>query len=559
MTLNLNHLTNIPVLESAITCLINAGRWDEAESIAVSINPDKLTTRILIARGIALYHLERYSDAARSFKDACAAGEISGPLKAAAVNTLLSISSAYSQLGDTDGVADVLKTIMLVDPENQASDSIAQQLGGSLVFSQLKSGNRAVPAKTWEKEFLEDRLTENAHNLAILYYWEAVSKSKELSADTASLWQKAIAFWVYVINEVHYQTEWHTERKSIYPADDSLFSGLISTVQQLILEQISAIEKLNDPAAARLTDDLRMDCWAEFEIAGLLKAAGHSPVSGPLMMGFIGWPESLDLKPPDLNIAGIQIGSIRLPFLKDANALLALCKAGHGRTLGYLIHSNYDRAEQALKQAEKKSSSAIVDDMYAYMLTFRAQQGLNSLKCPPINCSYAVLKTYTDSIHKLLEDLSAARAHARTGAGLESLHTAVAFFVRRIHADFENFEGDLHLSQFTERGIDLIESALEIHEFDHGKLVMAKMVNLLALQQDKHSHDKIIRLFERAMLIAPTEPLYKKNLAVSLYNRHISLKITEPDAARRDIDRAYELAPYDDEIRKDYQYMHGGR
>ena len=95
-----------------------------------------------------------------------------------------------------------------------------------------------------------------------------------------------------------------------------------------------------------------------------------------------------------------------------------------------------------------------------------------------------------------------------------------------------------------------------IPEITEARLHLATLVNRLGLQ-DRDSHDRVITLFEWAVRLAPDNPNYKRNLAFSHYNRYIQRRYTDISGARADIEKAYQLAPYDEDIRAAYQQMHG--
>lgn len=560
-----NSANNQELVEFAVICLVNAGKWEDAEAFVRRHPGSEASPRIAEGLGTALIKQEKQDEAAALLTGAYRADPSQTRLKEIALQIRLAQAIQHINAKNLAEAGTALGRALELDPGNREVARLQSSLTGVMPVAQMMAGQRAEAAAHWEKEFVETRSAQVAHHLAILYYWWAVQENRNFSREAAALWRKSIACWVYTLYDRAYWAAWREQKRDAYEVEDAVFATLPNLVRKTFTEAIEEIRLQGSDAAAQFAEDLRMDCWAEFEVAALMAEAGNTAPCGPILMGLFGWPRDVKTPPSARGEKGLRLGNAELPFLPDVEILLEFCKAGYTRPLSYLADNNLDRADQYLQKSQSDTNT-MADGMRAYIAIQRAEQRYILLKCPPKDSSLTAVQNYAQQIRALLEALAGAQRYAATTGSKAALMQVLELFCRRISSEFDNFDSEVQTDQvrITEVGIDLMERALKIIQslnmvYVDGNTGLAVMLNRLALQQEKSDHDRRIQLFERAVQFAPQNDLYKRNLAFSFYNRAVDKIQVDREGSRRDIVRAYQLAPDDDDIRDAYNLVQGRR
>lgn len=95
----------------------------------------------------------------------------------------------------------------------------------ALPISHMKAGKRKAAANLWEEELRKHPTDHNLiHNLALLYYWWALSEEAK-AADSSTnngnsgicrIWEKSISYWVVLLGMPMFWSEWKNEKEEIW-------------------------------------------------------------------------------------------------------------------------------------------------------------------------------------------------------------------------------------------------------------------------------------------------------------------------------------------------------
>jgi tetratricopeptide (TPR) repeat protein len=555
--------------ELTVVCLVNAGRWEDVEPQVAPYSECSWSPVIALGMGIARLRLGRWEQALEGLVNASEQYPDHLPLRNLTVGALITRASAHMRAREWDTATVTIGDALRLEPCHPVALRMQSSLRAATPLAQLLAGERAETAVAWERELVQNRKTETAHHLAILYYWWAVREGPTDLARAASLWQRSIAFWVYTINDQDYWKAWRARKKSSYELDPAEPADLEGAVRKDLVSRISALSGALEGEPLRYVEDLAMDCWAEFEIATLLRGAGAASAYGPLLMDMLGLPDlARDVADPEHQRA-IRLGECDLPFIPDIDGLFAVCRSGLIRALAYLANRRYDRAEMLVHKKvradeERSGASPIAGEMLAYIRIQQAEHAYLRLKCPPENAQHESVQEYASAVRELITSLADVHVYVVRQATVQALVRLVGLFGRRTYNEFISFEGgSTDQTRFLEEGIEVLDRCLRltdgIQDVEEARLHLAAMVNRLALQLDREAHDHVIDLLERAVRLAPDNPNYRRNLAFSYFNRYATRKRRDLDiaGARQDIQKAYQLAPHDADIRAEYQQLHG--
>ena len=550
---------HIKYLELGITSLVNAGRWEEAEGYALS-HPECLgSTYATLAYGTALSHLGKWEQAAESLGEAYKEFSENNALKANYIETLFHVINLHMKHQEWELMEKSLARLTELDPQNPEVERLQLAFEQAGVMTKLMRGKRDEAAKEWERRLAQEKSPEIAHCLAILYYWDAVNQSKAGDPLAPLSWQKAIACWSFVAHHPTYLNKWRGVKERTYPIEDAVMQDVEDQIRQDLMNRIDTAEAEGIGNVARYAEDLRRDLWVEWETAEAIRRGGGSTPSGPLLMSLFGNDEKIYTATESFGKKGLILGRVELPFLKSVDHLIHLCKLGYGRIISYLADGELDIADALIHDLEVENTKVESEGMLAYSSIRRIQQAYVSLSCPSNYCSIEEIRKYSETIHGMLDRLKVLKLEDAP-AGIQKMAGELTLlFCRRTRNEFENFDPDPQIrAHFTETGTSIVEKALTIQDIEEGRLELALMFNRLALQQDKNSYDFMVCLFERAHKLAPEHPLYRRNLAFSYFNRYQKRRYFDSVGAADDIALAFELEPYDDDIRGAHVQM-GGR
>ena len=332
-------------------------------------------------------------------------------------------------------------------------------------LTRLISGERGETAADWEREFREKRKTETAHDLAILYYWWAVHEGSLTRA--ASLWQRSVGWWVYVLNDAAYWERWLASKAASYEPDADAVAGLPAALRIDLMEHIGAPSASSGAGTPQYVEDLQMDCWAEFEIAAMLREAGVEPASGPLLMDLLGYPDGFTIA-ADADRRSIRLAGCELPFVPGIHGVLTLCRMGLGRTLAYLANGRYDVAEALVRskmpvEADRAAEDRLVTEMLALVRIRKIESAYVGLKCPPEHAEYEGVRQYAADVRKLIDSIAEVRRYVVTPTMGQTLASLVELICRRTYNEFTSFHaGSAERVRYIEAGVQLLDCCLKL-------------------------------------------------------------------------------------------------
>ncbi len=555
--------------ELGIACLVQAGRWDELGPFMQQYRGSARTAEMELALASAQLRAGQWDEAINGLVSASERHPSSSSLCEFALRVLTARADELIRAHNWQEASTLINQALAIDPKHPAALRKSAELSAAGPREQLQSADRSETAAIWEREFVADRKTETAHHLAILYYWWAAQDSGGDIVRTATLWQRSIGWWVYALYDSDYWSEWIDRKRPSYSVEGEPTAHLRLNVRKQLEARIAGLAESVPGVPQRIIDDLAMDCWAEFEVAEYLREAGVKTAYGPLLMHLLDRPRMDGGEAAQSVDRHARLGDCVLPFISDADALISMCQGGLSRALAYLATGRHDRAMaiavgrlNTLPQDDPLRTLA--GEMCAYIEIVHAEEVYVRLKCPPEEASYDRILEYTREVETVIAGLSDARSQIAASGNQQAMARLVDLIGRRTYNEFSSFSGDAgRRGKVLESGIGLLDRALQLATgsaaADEIGLYLAAMVNRLALHIGSDEHDRVISLLERAVQWAPDNPNYRRNLAFSYFNRYAARKQRDADrlGAREDIKKAHQLAPYDNDIRAEYELMHG--
>ena len=544
--------------ELGVTSLVNAGRWEEAEEFALRYPEGLGSAHASLAYGTALSQLQKWEEAADVFALACENHPDHASLRAKYAEAQLQVVNLRMKRQQWEEMEEALARLIATDPDNPEAQSLQTTLEQAGVMTKLIRGRREEAAKEWECQLAENKSPDVAHCLAVLYYWSALQQSSQGDEAAPITWQKAIACWSFVAHHPIYLAKWRMVKERTYPIGEALMPDIVQHIRQDLMDRIDTAEAENPGIFSKVAEDLRRDLWIEWETAEAILRGGGSTPCGPLLMSLVGNPEKVYTSAESFGKKGLILGKVELPFLKSVDHLTHLCRLGYGRIISYLADGELEISERLIRDRQTERSDSEADGMLAYLALKRIHQDYVALPCPPNRCAFEEIRAYSSTIHGMLDRLKALNIGDTTSGIQKMLEEITILFCRRTRNEFENFEPDPQIrAHFTETGASIVEKALSLQDVEEGRLELALMFNRLALQQDKNSYDAMVSLFEKAHELAPDHPLYRRNLAFSYFNRYQKRRFFDSVGAAEDIALAFQLEPYDDDIRTAHVQMCG--
>ena len=124
------------------------------------------------------------------------------------------------------------------------------------------AGNRKEAAKIWEQQLQQDpHDTRLIHNLALLHYWSARG-GQNGSPPAVLQWRAAIAYWAALVNLEPFWTEWRASRNKAWGFDfsapdlDTFRNGLIEEqLDHFFQAKADEHTQKNEATAARVYED----------------------------------------------------------------------------------------------------------------------------------------------------------------------------------------------------------------------------------------------------------------------------------------------------------------
>jgi len=558
-----------PAARLGVACLVNAGRWNEVEPFVARFNGLEHTSDIALALASARVRNGRWDEAIEGLSAACQRHGSNGPLREFALRILMARADDRVRAQAWQEASALIDKALAVDSKHPPALKMRSTLLATGPRAQLQSGDRAQTAALWEREFVAERKTETAHHLAILYFWWAAHETSGEMVRIATLWQRSIGWWVYALNDADYWEEWIDRKKPAYSIEREAAVDLRSNVRRQLEERITGLAGSLPGVSQRMVDDLAMDCWAEFEVAEHLREAGVEKPYGPLLMHLLGAPPVPDREASAQHDRLTRLGDCVLPFIPDTDALLKLCQGGLSRALAYLANGRHDRA-MAIAMGQLSSLPvgdpvrSLTAEMCAYIEILHAEDVYVRLKCPPEDAGGSRIAEYAQQVGAVIEGLAEVQSQITSNDSSQAMERLIELIGRRTYNEFSSFSADTaRRGEILEAGIEILDRALRLSKggpsADETRLYLAAMLNRLALHIGSEEHDRVISLLERASQWAPENPNYRRNLAFSYFNRYAARKQRDADrlGAREDIKRAHQLAPYDADIRAEFELMHG--
>jgi tetratricopeptide (TPR) repeat protein len=213
-----------------LTCLLNAGRAQEAERLITQQVPKEQTDELRYYLGLAYAQQGRLDDAVRVFMQILHQNSTNITVQRAALPLLHRLAVQKINARDWAGAGVVLGDLMRFYPNNPDIKSLVLRVENVLPIVYLKANRRNEAAEEWEKaRGGQPGKGALAHSLALLYFYQALDAEKRSPArpsEAEPLWRKAIGNWVMLACNEGFWQEWMAERRKVYPIPDEVAAEL---------------------------------------------------------------------------------------------------------------------------------------------------------------------------------------------------------------------------------------------------------------------------------------------------------------------------------------------
>jgi tetratricopeptide (TPR) repeat protein len=572
-------------------CLVALNRHDELEKLAATRLNGEAGPEVRYYLGLSHAWQGKLQEALQELEFVLAKAPAHQSAKALMFDLLIHQAALKKRAQDWDGITAALSAAIRISPDTPQAQKALLHFQKDLPLSYLNCGKREEAAKVWEKEFKENSKSHFfIHNLALLYYWWATKEEEQYKKEEKKakpskdenekigrlngLWDKAISYWVLLLNHDEFWAAWKTERAKSWNV--TIDEQTVKKLQQSFFEE-KFISYFQNNFAWYKQNGLEKHALRQEEYLNTALLESRSSQA---------WSEALRLLGKLANLADAKIkvdvkalGRVNLPagvrFFQEANifadvqSLILLLQSAEPdnqlvrklklyfspEALGKILVLIEDRKnpEQALAEIEKlpkaskeslegfylracaliKKGDALCDkaEIEAALKEWAAAMGmLTDPKMAKLLVGQP-LRPLLDSLKKELEQ-EIAKVCEKEATGLQKrqkLAEAIQLLERAVKITNQQSLKEHLAILYCDRGEPkLVQKAfaaaredyykaLEIYpNYERGKQRLATAYNNEALE--KSNADEAISLLEKALQYDPNSVIVKQNLA-DAYNR----------------------------------------
>lgn len=213
-------------------CYLNIKRFNEAEEILRENLKENSMPEMYYFYGAALALQGKNKDAIEAFKNNLLEKPENHQVRELIFHLLISDALQELNKGNYTVLSDILTDAIKYSPDNEEANKILNHFKSVLPISYLKNEKRDKAAALWLEEYKKSDLSnvDNLHNLALLYYWWALSNEEKLLQSEGKstneyrqqadeLWRKTFMFWFAFLYSDSYWTKLSINKSQIWKVD----------------------------------------------------------------------------------------------------------------------------------------------------------------------------------------------------------------------------------------------------------------------------------------------------------------------------------------------------
>lgn len=213
-------------------CYLNIKRFNEAEEILRENLKENSMPEMYYFHGLALASLGKNKDAIEAFKKNLLEMPENQQVRELIFRLLIGDAVQELNKGNYTVLSEILTDAIKYSPDNEEANKILNHFKSVLPISYLKNEKRDKAAAMWLEEYRKSDLSnvDNLHNLALLYYWWALSNEEKLLQSEGKatneyrlqadeLWKKTFMFWFAFLYSDSYWTKLSINKSEIWKVD----------------------------------------------------------------------------------------------------------------------------------------------------------------------------------------------------------------------------------------------------------------------------------------------------------------------------------------------------
>jgi tetratricopeptide (TPR) repeat protein len=249
-------------------CYLQLHKYSQAEQILLKHSGNGNSAEINYYLGLTYSLQGKYNEAIKILTSSLSSGQGSSSSKELIFQLLINKANKVLQNGDDGSLSEILTTAIKYLPDKPEYAKLLSHFDNILPVSYIKNGEREKAAKIWMDKLVQKSFsnTEITHNLALLYYWWALSNENEISDSKGSeksekrisadfLWSQTIMYWFSFISSQAYWEKFCADRSSAWEVE--VTPDMLKSVKSEISRDklLKELEKLLDKYQGKEPED----------------------------------------------------------------------------------------------------------------------------------------------------------------------------------------------------------------------------------------------------------------------------------------------------------------
>jgi tetratricopeptide (TPR) repeat protein len=226
--------TEISTVIQLASCYLNMKKYQDAESVLKKHVNNGTAPELYYYLGLSYSLQKKYDEAIDALAIHLNLNNESRAAQELIFQLLINKTQIAMEHADYSAVSDILAQAIKYSPKDEKSKKLLSHFESIMPVTYIRNGEREKAAKIWMEELKQSSFTnyETIHNLALLYYWWAISHEKDLQKENGVkdvkkielsdyIWKKTIMYWLSFINSPAYWDKFCASRSVIWKTNIS--------------------------------------------------------------------------------------------------------------------------------------------------------------------------------------------------------------------------------------------------------------------------------------------------------------------------------------------------
>jgi len=238
------------------SCYLNLEKYQDAETILKKHINNGKAPELYYYLGLSYALQKKYDEAIDALNVHLNFNSESHIARELIFQLLINKTQLAIECSDYGVLSDILAGAIKFSPKDGKSEKLLSHFESILPVTFIKNGEREKAAKIWIDDLKKSSFTnsETIHNLALLYYWWAISNENEFLREPDNkdvkkiemvdyLWKSTFMYWFSFINSQDYWEKIRSSRSSAWQSDishdhiDNLKSDISKSKLLKVLEE----------------------------------------------------------------------------------------------------------------------------------------------------------------------------------------------------------------------------------------------------------------------------------------------------------------------------------